>query len=98
LEELMEQRVAERIEAILQESFSPTHLEVIDESALHAGHAGAKPGGESHFRVIVVSECFADTGRVQRQQLVYGVLEELIKDGIHALSMATYTPEEHDRS
>ncbi len=93
----MEQRIARRIEILLEEAFSPTHLEVIDESALHAGHAGAKPGGETHFRVIVVSDRFLDTGRVQRQQLVYGVLDEVIKGGVHALSMATLTPDEYSR-
>ncbi|NQV44126.1 MAG: BolA family transcriptional regulator [Rhodospirillales bacterium] len=87
--------VAERMELLLREAFSPSHLEVIDESALHAGHAGANPGGESHFRVVIVSDRFAETGRVQRQQLVYGVLDEMIKDGIHALSMVTSTPEEY---
>ncbi len=91
----MKQIVAERIQALLQEAFSPTHLEVIDESAHHAGHAGATPGGESHFRVIVISERFADTGRVQRQRLVYSALDEVIKDGVHALSMVTSTPEEY---
>ena len=87
--------VAERIEHLLREAFSPSHLEVIDESALHAGHAGAKPGGESHFRVVIVSDQFAGIGRVQRQQLVYGVLDEVIKDGLHALSMVTSTPDEY---
>lgn len=91
----MEQRVAERIELLLKESITPVHLEVIDESSLHAGHAGARPGGESHFRVIVVSERFIETGRVQRQQMVYEILDELLKNRIHALSMVTLTPEEY---
>lgn len=91
----MKQRVAERIESLLQEAFSPSYLEVIDESALHAGHAGATPGGESHFRVIVVSDRFADTGKVQRQRLVYGALDDVIKGGVHALSMVTATPDEY---
>lgn len=91
----MTQRVAKRIENLLKEAFSPSHLEVVDESALHAGHAGAKPGGESHFRVVVVSDRFSGVGRVQRQQMVYGALNELIKGGIHALSMTTSTPDEH---
>jgi BolA protein len=93
----MEQRIARRIEVLLEEAFSPTHLEVIDESALHAGHAGAKPGGETHFRVIVISDRFSNIARVQRQQLVYRVLDEVIKGGVHALSMATLTPSEHSR-
>jgi len=91
----MQKGVAHRMEVLLREAFTPTHLEVIDESALHAGHAGARPGGESHFRVVIVSDRFAGTGRVQRQQLVYGVLDEMIKGGVHALSMVTSTPEEY---
>lgn len=91
----MAQSVAERIEVLLREVFAPQHLEVVDESALHAGHAGARPGGESHFRVVIVSSRFAGVGRVQRQQMVYEALDELIKGGIHALSMVTTTPEEN---
>ncbi len=90
----MTDSVADRIEHLLRDEFSPQHLEVIDESALHAGHAGARPGGESHFRVEVVSERFRGKNRVQRQQMVYEALDELIKGGIHALSMMTKTPEE----
>jgi len=90
----MTYRVAERIEEILRDSFAPSHLEVIDESHLHEGHAGAKPGGESHFRVVVVTDRFHDVGRVQRQQQVYGALDEVIKGGVHALSMVTSTPDE----
>lgn len=87
--------VVERIEELLREAFMPTHLEVIDESHLHAGHAGARPGGESHFRVVVVTDRFQGIGRVQRQQRVYGALDEVIKGGVHALSMVTVTPEEY---
>ena len=90
----MTDSVADRIEHLLRDEFSPQPLEVIDESALHAGHAGARPGGERHFRVEVVSERFRGKNRVQRQQMVYEALDELIKGGIHALSMMTKTPEE----
>lgn len=92
----MAHRIAERIEALLREAFSPTHLEVIDESYLHEGHSGARPGGESHFRVVVVTDRFEGVGRVQRQQQVYGVLGEVIKGGVHALSMMTATPGEYE--
>lgn len=91
----MTHQVAERIEALLREAFLPTHLEVIDESHLHAGHSGARPGGESHFRIVVVSDQFDGVGRVQRQQQVYGTLDEVIKGGVHALSMVTSTPAEY---
>jgi len=91
----MEHNVAGRMETLLREAFSPTYLEIVDESHLHAGHAGASPGGESHFRIVVVSDRFIDVGRVQRQQLVYAALDEVIKGGLHALSMTTSTPNEY---
>lgn len=91
----MTSTIAERMEVLLRDAFEPTHLEVIDESHLHAGHAGARPEGESHFRVIVVSDRFDGVGRVQRQQQVYGSLNELITGGVHALSMMTMTPDEY---
>ena len=80
------------IESRVRESLSATHVEVIDESHLHAGHAGAKSGG-GHFRAVIVSERFAGLSRVQSQQLVYGVMGSWMGKEIHALSMQTFTPE-----
>ena len=80
-----------RIEARLAERFDCVHLEVIDESHLHAGHAGAKSGA-GHFRVVIVSEQFAAAGRVERQRLVYKALADEMGPEIHALSMQTLTP------
>jgi BolA protein len=72
------------------------HVEVVDESHRHAGHAGAASGG-GHFRALIVSERFAGLGRIARQRLVYAALEREMGPEIHALSMQTLTPEEWRR-
>ena len=79
--------------ASLQEKLAPTHLELIDESAAHAGHAGAREG--SHFSVVVVSAAFAGLGRVARHRLVYHALDSLMPQGIHALAIDARAPGEH---
>ncbi len=81
------------LEKRLREALDPTHLEVIDESHLHAGHAGARDGGQ-HFRAVIVSERFSGLSRVRAQQLVYQSVEEWMGKEIHALSMKTFTPGE----
>jgi len=80
-----------RIEAELRQRLAAIHVEVIDESHLHAGHAGAREGG-GHFRAIVVSQRFEGKSPVQRQRLVYEALEDAMGTEIHALSMRTLTP------
>lgn len=87
-------RRALQIEAALQEALSPRIVRVEDDSARHAGHAGAAPGGETHFNVEVVSDAFVGKSRVERQRMVYGLLEVEFKTGLHALSLKTQTPEE----
>ena len=82
-----------RIETQLREQLDATHVEVIDESHLHAGHAGAASGG-GHFRVLVVSDRFAGQGAVARQRLVYAALSGEMRTEIHALSMRALTPDE----
>lgn len=74
-----------------------THIEIIDDSALHAGHAGARGGG-GHYRVTVVSAAFEGLGRVARHRLVYATLSEEMQGPIHALALATYTPSEWQRA
>jgi BolA protein len=69
-------------------------LEVRDESALHHGHSGARPDGETHFNVHIVSETFEGLSRVERQRLVYGALAGEMKAQIHALTLTTLTPDE----
>ena len=84
--------VAETIEHKLTESLSPLNLEVIDESHMHAGHAGARPGGESHFRVEITAAAFEGKSRVDRQRLVYAALAEEMAGPIHALALKTTSP------
>lgn len=86
-----------RIDAIrakLNERLTPTRLDIVDDSGRHAGHAGARPEGETHFSVAVVSADFKGLSRVQRQRLVYGLLADEFAAGLHALALTTLTPEE----
>lgn len=71
---------------------APTHVDIHDDSAAHAGHAGARDG--SHFDVLIVSEAFTGKNRIQRQRMVYEALGDLMQAGIHALAMRTLTPDE----
>lgn len=84
--------VAQNIERKLNEAFAPLSLLVIDESHLHAGHLGARPEGETHFRVEVVSAAFADCSRVDRQRMVYDTLSEELAGPVHALSVLASPP------
>jgi BolA family transcriptional regulator, general stress-responsive regulator len=87
-------RVAETIRAKLSQALEPVRLDIVDESHRHAGHAGARPEGESHFRLAIVAAAFAGKSRVARQRLVYRLLADELKTDIHALSLTTLTPEE----
>ena len=84
----------ERIVARLTEGLEPQRLDIIDESDRHAGHAGARPEGETHFAVTIVSVAFTDLSRVARQRLVYQTLADELATRVHALSLTTLTPEE----
>ena len=75
-------------------ALSPLRLDIVDESAQHAGHAGARPGGETHFRVEIVSPRFAGLSRIARQRLVHAILAEDLKTNVHALALKTLAPEE----
>jgi BolA protein len=87
--------VAETIREKLASAFAPAELSVEDDSAKHAGHSGARPGGQTHFSVRIVSDAFAGVSRVERQRRVYAALaEEMKPNGIHALSLTTLTPAE----
>lgn len=85
--------VAERIHAKLNESFAPSRLVVVDESHLHAGHAGARPEGETHFRVEIVAEAFTGISRVERQRRVHAALAEELAGPVHALSITALAPD-----
>jgi len=81
---------AAELDAVLRETLQPTHLEVIDESASHAGHAGAGPEGYgTHFRVRIATPQFAGKARVARHRLVYDSLHFFIADGVHAIAIET---------
>jgi BolA family transcriptional regulator, general stress-responsive regulator len=86
--------VAETMREKLTQRFTPSSLEILDESHRHAGHAGARPGGETHFAVTIVSAVFAGKSRVARQRLVYQTLAEELANQVHALSLTTLTPDE----
>jgi BolA protein len=86
--------VAARLRRTLETAFQPAELLIVDESARHAGHAGARAGGESHFRIRIISAAFAGLSRVERQRRVYAALADEIADGLHALALTTLTPDE----
>ena len=86
--------VAERLKNKLNAAFSPSRLDLEDESARHAGHAGARPGGESHFKVVIEAAAFEGAPRVQRQRMVYRVLEDELAGPVHALSLTALAPGE----
>jgi BolA protein len=85
---------AARLEAILTEAFSPVLLRVVDDSARHAGHAGAQPGGETHYHIVVVSEAFRGLARIARSRAVHTAVATEFASGMHALSLELRTPEE----
>jgi len=86
--------VAETIRTKLTEALAPSELQVVDDSARHAGHAGAQPGGETHFNVVVVASAFAGRSRLERQRLVHTLLADELAGPVHALSLRLMTPDE----
>jgi BolA protein len=86
--------VADSIRAKLQAAFHPERLEVVDDSARHAGHAGSRPGGESHFTVKITAAAFAGVSRLQRQRQVYAALTDELQGPVHALSVQATAPGE----
>jgi len=87
-------RVADAMRRKLIERFAPIRLEIEDESHRHAGHAGARPEGETHFSVTIVSAAFIGESRVARQRLVYLTLAEELATRVHALSLRVLAPSE----
>ena len=87
----------DRVETIrrqLSDAFAPTQLDIIDESYMHKGHAGAASGA-GHFTVTIVSEQFTGQTTLARHRLVYQAVENLMSSEIHALSIRALTPDEH---
>jgi len=75
-------------------ALAPSRLELVDQSAQHAGHAGAAPGGNTHWKLTIVSAMFAGKPRVARHRMVYEALGELMQQPIHALEIDARTPDE----
>ena len=78
----------------LREAFTPESLDVVDESHLHEGHAGHRPGGETHFRVYIVSKAFEGKSRIERHRMINATLETELKGSVHALAISAKTPAE----
>jgi len=89
--------VKDRIEKSLTEALKPQSLQVIDESHLHAGHAGARPEGETHFRVYIVSAAFESKGRIDRHRTVHEILADELAGPVHALAIHASAPGEPAR-
>ncbi|MBI1188849.1 MAG: BolA/IbaG family iron-sulfur metabolism protein [Alphaproteobacteria bacterium] len=83
-----------RMKKALETAFSPTSLIIEDQSDRHQGHAGAQPGGETHFHITIVSSAFTGLNRVARQRRVMDALSAEFASGLHALGMLLKTPDE----
>jgi BolA family transcriptional regulator, general stress-responsive regulator len=90
--------VANIIRTKLEAALAPLRLEIVDESAKHAGHAGARPEGETHFRLTIVSPRFSGQSRIERQRLVYQLLASEMAGSVHALALTTLAPGEESRA
>jgi BolA protein len=84
--------VAAQIRSAVERALAPTQLEIIDDSAAHAGHAGARAGG--HYRLTVVSAAFEGRSQLQRHRLVYAAVGPLMHGAVHALNIIARTPAE----
>lgn len=84
----------DRITQALQERFAPAHLTITDESHQHAGHAGWREGGETHFRLDIVSDAFAGKSRLERHRLVNEAVQDAFEAGLHALAIRARAPGE----
>ena len=87
-----------RIYAKLEREFSPSELQVIDESNQHAGHVGSRPGGETHFRVLVRAVAFEGKSRIERHRMIHEALAEELAGGVHALAIFAHGAQEKSDS
>jgi BolA protein len=87
-------RTADILTQKLSEAFAPQSLNVVDESHQHAGHAGARPGGQTHFRVYIVSEAFKGKTRIDRHRMINRILADDLAAGVHALAIHATAPGE----
>jgi BolA protein len=88
----MNTQVMAQLRSALEQAFAPTTLEIIDDSAAHAGHAGSRGGG--HYRVTLVAEAFRGHSRLERHRLVYAAVTPLLAGAVHALNIVARTPDE----
>ncbi|PKM10110.1 MAG: BolA family transcriptional regulator [Gammaproteobacteria bacterium HGW-Gammaproteobacteria-3] len=88
--------ITEQIKKLLNEALNPEQIEIIDNSAAHAGHAGARSGG-GHYHVTIVADAFEGKSLVQRHQLIYKALGDMMKQQIHALGINAITPTEYSK-
>lgn len=86
--------VYEQIKKKLEAALPIERLNITDDSARHAGHAGARPGGQTHFKVVIVSQAFQNLPRIARHRLIYEILTEEMRGPIHALNITALTPQE----
>ncbi len=86
--------VRDTITKKLSDAFEPESIDVIDESQLHEGHAGHRPGGQTHFRIYIVSQAFAGKSRVDRHRMINAILSDDLAGGIHALAIHAAAPGE----
>jgi BolA family transcriptional regulator, general stress-responsive regulator len=86
--------IADTMRNKLTQAFAPHRLEVIDDSDRHAGHAGAREGGESHFNVVIEAAAFEGQNRVARQRMVHNALRDELAGPVHALSVKAFAPGE----
>ena len=91
-------RMTDIITKKLTEAFAPESIQVVDESHQHVGHAGHRPGGESHFRIHIVSEAFDGKSRIDRHRMINAILSAELADRIHALAIHAAAPRDHIRS
>ena len=87
-------RTADLITKKLTEAFTPQSLKVVDESHQHEGHAGHRPGGQTHFRVYIVSNAFRGKSRLERHRMINSALAGELQSGVHALAIHAASPEE----
>ena len=96
--DMADQPIKDRIETKLRARFTPERLSVTDESHRHAGHAGARPGGQTHFSVEIVSSAFQGQSRVEIHRAIHALLAEEFAAGVHALAISARAPSGHDPS
>ena len=87
-------QVRDTITKKLKDAFAPESIDVVDESNLHEGHAGHRPGGQSHFRIYIVSQAFAGKSRIDRHRMINSVLADDLAGGVHALAIHAAAPGE----